>query len=146
MAVEVCLIPRRPAFERLRPAHLNRPTFSREIQPYLENASFISYFYPAMSWAGAWDMPLPSTALFHQQCDRWTIISQAFHQTFVEGLIGFLRGRSKEARAALIASYVLGITLLCITEPKATFKGRGGQFIRRRLREALDDCFLPVAE
>lgn len=74
------------------------------------------------------------------------IISEAFHRSFVEGLARSLQGRLKVARAALIASYVLGVALLRVTEPQATFEGNGGTFIRRRLSEALDDCFVPVAD
>ncbi len=74
------------------------------------------------------------------------IISQAFHHSFVEVLARSLQGRLKVARAALVASYVLGVALLRVAEPQATFEGKGGNFIREQLREALDRCIAPVAE
>jgi AcrR family transcriptional regulator len=74
------------------------------------------------------------------------IISQAFHRSFVEVLARSLQGRLKVARAALVASYVLGVALLRVMEPQATFEGKSGNFIRKQLSEALDHCFAPVAE
>ena len=74
------------------------------------------------------------------------IIAEAFHRSFVEGLTRSLQGRLKKARAVLIASYILGVALLRVTEPPTTFEGDGGKFIRKQLGAALNDCFVPERE
>jgi AcrR family transcriptional regulator len=74
------------------------------------------------------------------------IISRAFHRTFVARLSETLTGRSKGARAILIASYILGVALLRIAEPQESFAGAHGKLIREKLRAALNDCVLPPTE
>lgn len=71
------------------------------------------------------------------------IVSQVFHRSFVEMLAASLTGQCKVARAALTASYILGIALLRVTEPQTTFEGNSGKWIGEQLSEALDRCLAP---